>query len=120
MDDPKLETELGQKLSELQQRYEELKSSLNLAGPYDDHDVILIVYAGAGGTDAQDWAQMLLRMYVRWAEAHKYKRVAMIDESAGEEAGLKSATFEISGDFVFGQLQGEHSVRAPFSAPEPL
>ncbi|MGH7194000.1 MAG: peptide chain release factor 2, partial [Candidatus Saccharimonadales bacterium] len=74
------------------------------------HDVILSIYAGAGGTDAQDWAQMLLRMYVRWAEARSLK-IKTVDQSAGEEAGIKSATIEITGgNFLYGKLAGEHGV----------
>ena len=120
MDDAKLEKELKQKLSKLQKDYDDLKEQLKFNGPYDDHDAIISIHAGAGGTDAQDWAQMLLRMYVRFGEAHKLK-VKMIDESAGEEAGIKSATFELSGDFIYGQLKGEHGVHrlvrlSPFNA----
>jgi peptide chain release factor 2 len=78
------------------------------------------IHAGAGGTDAQDWAQMLLRMYVRWAETSGYS-VDTIEESVGDEAGLKSVTFEVSGNFVFGKLKGEHGVHrlvrlSPFNA----
>ncbi len=87
----------------------ELKDELKFSGPYDDHDVILNIYAGAGGTDAQDWAQMLFRMYVRWAESH-HLEVKTVDESAGDEAGIKSATIEISGSFVYGRLKSEHGV----------
>lgn len=120
MDDAKLEKELKEKLTGLKKRYEELKEQLKFNGPYDDHDVIVGIYAGAGGTDAQDWAQMLMRMYLRWAEAKGYK-TTMLDESTGEEAGIKSATFEMDGDFVFGQLKGEHGVHrlvrlSPFNA----
>ncbi len=68
-------------------------------GPFDDHDAILSIHAGAGGTDAQDWAQMLLRMYVRWAEQNNFK-VTTIEQSAGEEAGLKSVTLKIEGSFA--------------------
>jgi peptide chain release factor 2 len=72
--------------------------------------VVVRIYAGAGGTDAQDWAQMLLRMYVRWAEANQFK-VTTIDQSPGEEAGIKSATIEISGGtYLYGKLAGEHGV----------
>ncbi len=101
--------DLRLQLTQAQNQFAEQKNELKFAGPYDDHDVILSLYAGAGGTDAQDWARMLLRMYVRWAEAHKYK-VTTIDESAGDEAGIKSATLEISGPFVYGKLKGEHGV----------
>lgn len=120
MDDQKLEVELKQRLTNLEKRYNELKEQLKFSGPYDDHDAIVSIHAGAGGTDAQDWAQMLMRMYLRFAESHKLQ-VKVIDESAGEEAGIKSATFEISGEFVYGQLKGEHGVHrlvrlSPFNA----
>jgi peptide chain release factor 2 len=80
-------TEIASQLDEIEAKFEELKKELRFQGPYDDHDVILSIYAGAGGTDAQDWAQMLLRMYVRWAESHKLSEKT-IDKSAGEEAGI--------------------------------
>ena len=80
-----------------------------LSGEADRNDCYLEVNAGAGGTEAQDWAQMLLRMYIRWAEQHKYK-VEWIEESAGEEAGLKSATVQISGPNAYGWLKTESGV----------
>jgi len=97
-----------------------LKNELKFNGPYDGRDAILTIYAGAGGTDAQDWAQMLMRMYVRWAEKNGYE-TKTIDESAGDEAGIKSVTLLISGSFVFGKLKGEHGVHrlvrlSPFNA----
>ena len=97
-----------------------LKEDLRFSGPYDDHDAIVNIYAGAGGTDAQDWAQMLTRMYVRWADGHRYS-VQTVDESPGDEAGIKSITLEISGDFIYGRLKGEHGVHrlvrlSPFNA----
>ncbi len=101
--------DLQTRLDVAKQAFAKLKDDLKFAGPFDDHDVILSIYAGAGGTDAQDWAQMLLRMYIRWAEAQHYD-VKTIDESAGDEAGIKSATLEMSGDFVYGRLKGEHGV----------
>ncbi len=107
--DESMAEELAAQLAGQQRRFEALKADLRYAGPYDDTDVILSVYAGAGGTDAQDWAQMLLRMYTRWAEKNAYK-ITMIDESAGEEAGIKSATLELSGPFAYGKLKGEHGV----------
>jgi len=123
--DIELEKELTGQVDGLEKQFEELKKDLRFQGPFDDHDVILSIYAGAGGTDAQDWAKMLFRMYVRWAESHKFK-VETIDQSAGEEAGIKSATIKISGhstlrdepsgsdsksgDFLYGKLTGEHGV----------
>lgn len=101
--------DLWLQLERATQAFTELKDDLKFSGPYDSHDVIVNIYAGAGGTDAQDWAQMLLRMYVRWAEAH-HCDVKTVDESAGDEAGIKSATLELSGSFVYGRLKGEHGV----------
>ena len=109
LNDNSLQSELSQQLNQIEQQYNELKEDLKFNGPYDDHDAILTLSAGAGGTDAQDWTQMLFRMYVRWAENNRYK-VTTVDESSGEEAGLKSATIEINGPFAYGKLQGEHGV----------
>jgi peptide chain release factor 2 len=109
LDDASLADDLRAQLDAATGQFETLKDELKFAGPYDDYDVILSIYAGAGGTDAQDWAGMLLRMYVRWAEKQGYK-VTTIEESAGEEAGLKSVTLELSGAFAYGKLKGEHGV----------
>mgnify|MGYP002777088106 FL=1 len=91
-----------------------------LAGPYDANGAVLTVNAGAGGTDAQDWAEMLLRMYTRWAEAHRYK-VHLMELSEGDEAGLKSATLEIEGRYAYGYLKAEKGTHrlvriSPFNA----
>jgi peptide chain release factor 2 len=80
-----------------------------LSAPYDDHDAFLSIKAGMGGTDAQDWAAMMLRMYTRWAERRGY-RVNLIDETEGEEAGIKSATLEIRGDYAYGTAKAEAGV----------
>jgi peptide chain release factor 2 len=118
--DKSLSSELEAQQTDLQKRFDNLKSELKLAGPYDDHDVVLSIYAGAGGTDAQDWAQMLLRMYTRYAEKSDLD-VKMIEESAGDEAGIKSVLLEVSGSFAYGKLKGEHGVHrlvrlSPFNA----
>src|SRR3989338_7077731 len=119
--DAKMDNELQDQLSALSSQFSTLKRDLRFSGPYDDHDAIVSIYAGAGGTDAQDWAQMLLRMYIRWAEKKGFK-VVTIDQSAGEEAGIKSATIKITGnDFLYGKLAGEHGVHrlvrlSPFNA----
>ncbi|MBD2496342.1 peptide chain release factor 2 [Nostoc sp. FACHB-280] len=91
-----------------------------LSGPYDAEGAVLTINAGAGGTDAQDWAFMLLRMYTRWAEAHGYK-VALSEESEGDEAGIKSATLEITGRYAYGYLRSETGTHrlvriSPFNA----
>jgi peptide chain release factor 2 len=119
--DTSMESELSEKLSALESQFLALKSHLRFSGPYDDHDVILSIHAGAGGTDAQDWAQMLLRMYSRWAEKNKLQ-VKTVEQSAGDEAGIKSVTLHISGgDYLYGRLAGEHGVHrlvrlSPFNA----
>ena len=120
LNDPSMEAELTQQLTDISGRFTALKEELKFSGPYDDHDAILTLSAGAGGTDAQDWTQILLRMYVRWAEKNRLE-VKTIDESPGDEAGLKSATIEISGSFAYGKLKGEHGVHrlvrlSPFNA----
>jgi peptide chain release factor 2 len=121
LSDRAMESEISQQLEGAEKIYDELKKELRFQGPYDDHGVILSIYAGAGGTDAQDWAQMLLRMYVRWAEAQKLK-VMTVEQSPGEEAGIKSATLEMSGgSYLYGKLAGEHGVhrlvrRSPFNS----
>ena len=119
-DDPSLDVELGDQLTFLEQQFVALKKDLQFSGPYDDHDAILRLHAGAGGTDAQDWTAMLLRMYLRWAERAGMK-ADLLEQSAGEEAGLKSATVSISGPYAYGKLRGEHGVHrlvrlSPFNA----
>lgn len=110
LNDASMERELQAQFSDLHSQFSDLKKELRFSGPYDNRDVILSVYAGAGGTDAQDWTQMLLRMYSRWAESQGLK-LKTIDQSAGEEAGLKSVTVELGGaPNLYGQLAGEHGV----------
>jgi peptide chain release factor 2 len=97
-----------------------LETTLLLSEKYDDHDAIMAIHAGSGGTEAQDWAAMLLRMYLRYAEAHNFK-TRILDESKGEVAGLKSVTLEVRGLLAYGYLKGEHGVHrlvriSPFDA----
>ncbi len=118
--DASLRNELEQQLLDLENRYQTLKRDLLFSGKYDDHDAILRLSAGAGGTDAQDWAQMMLRMYTRWAERESMK-VELLEQSTGEEAGIKSAVLSVSGPFAYGKLRGEHGVHrlvrlSPFNA----
>ncbi len=120
MKDDSLSADLAEQLDAARVQFDGLKEELKFAGPYDDHDAILSIHAGAGGTDAQDWAGMLLRMYVRYAEKEGWN-VQTVDESAGEEAGIKSVTLELAGDFAYGKLKGEHGVHrlvrlSPFNA----
>jgi len=120
MDDTSVRSDLEAQAKHLEITFGKLKKELQFSGPYDDAEAILALHAGAGGTDAQDWTQMLLRMYVRWAEKQGYK-VDTLEQSAGEEAGLKSTTIEISDPFAYGKLKGEHGVHrlvrlSPFNA----
>jgi peptide chain release factor 2 len=91
-----------------------------LSGPYDRRSAVVAVHAGAGGTESQDWAEMLLRMYLRWCESHGYG-ARIVDMTPGEEAGVKSATLEVTGENAFGLLKGERGVHrlvriSPFDA----
>ena len=86
-----------------------LDLSLKLSGPHDESDSLVAVHPGAGGTESQDWAEMLLRMYLRWAEQNGFE-VEMLDRQDGEEAGIKSATFAVRGDYAYGYLKGESGV----------
>jgi peptide chain release factor 2 len=109
LDDDSMQAELQQQYDQLQATFSSLKEDLKFTGQYDDHDAIVTLSAGAGGTDAQDWTQMLFRMYSRFFEKSGWK-YNLIEESSGEEAGLKSATIEVSGPYAYGMLQAEHGV----------
>ncbi len=121
------ETKEDSALSEIEEDIKTLKSELEiweiestLSGEYDKSDAIITVNAGAGGTDAQDWAQMLLRMYIRWAES-KHWKVDLIERSDGEEAGIKSATIKVCGKYAYGLAKAEKGVHrlvriSPFNA----
>jgi peptide chain release factor 2 len=99
----------GADLDAVETQLSSLEFQLQLSGPYDQRSAILAVHAGAGGTDSQDWAEMLLRMYLRWSERHGYS-TDILDLTEGEEAGIKSATVEITGKYGFGYLQSERGV----------
>jgi protein subunit release factor A len=109
VDDQAVASEVEEGLAALRQRIEEMELAVLLNGPYDRGNAILSLHAGAGGTEAQDWAEMLLRMYSRWAERHQYK-VEILDLLPGDEAGTKSATIEISGPNAYGYLKSERGV----------
>ena len=107
--DSSMEPDVERELQVLMGNVEGLEFRNMLSDPDDVRDTILKVQAGAGGTEAQDWAQMLLRMYMRWAERKGY-RISLLDEQEGEAAGIKSASIEISGPFAFGNLKSENGV----------
>ncbi|VBB05498.1 peptide chain release factor class i/class ii [Lucifera butyrica] len=112
--------EVEELLQQLAKDLEHMQLSLMLSGEYDGNNAILTLHAGAGGTEAQDWAQMLLRMYVRWAEKNNYK-VETLDLLPGDEAGIKSATLAVSGRNAYGYLKSEKGVHrlvriSPFDA----
>lgn len=120
LEDESLKTEISAQLLSVQKQFEMLQEDLKYNGPYDDHDAILRLHAGAGGIDAMDWTAMLERMYLRWAEKNGYK-TEVIEESSGDEAGIQSAVLSISGVNTYGKLQSEHGVHrlvrlSPFNA----
>jgi peptide chain release factor 2 len=108
-DDPEMERELTSQLESIERRLAELEEARLFSGEYDAGDAVVTVHAGAGGTDSQDWAEMLLRMYLRWAEKRGFA-VEMKEASPGEEAGLKSATFIVRGDNAYGLFAAERGV----------
>src|ERR671925_16586 len=108
-DDPELVGELDSQLSSLERRLETLEEARLFNGRYDAGDAVVTVRSGAGGTDSQDWTEMLLRMYLRWAERRGFK-VEMKEASPGEEAGLKSATFVARGENAYGLFAAERGV----------
>lgn len=112
--------ELEADYAKLESELEAMRLSTLLSGEYDANNAILSIHPGAGGTEAQDWAQMLYRMYTRWAERHGYTYTLM-DWQDGEEAGIKSATIKIEGENAYGYLKSEHGVHrlvriSPFDA----
>jgi peptide chain release factor 2 len=120
LNDESLQDDLTREVEVLSGIVERMALQALLSGPYDREDAILAIHAGAGGTDSQDWAQMLERMYIRWAEDNAYK-VEIIERMDGEEAGIKSVTMSIKGEYAFGYLQSEQGVHrlvrlSPFDA----
>jgi peptide chain release factor 2 len=113
-------SEIEREIKTLNQRLEQLETGMLLSGDNDARDAIITIHPGAGGTESQDWAEMLLRTYLRWAERHGYQTV-VTDRLEGEGAGIKSVTFEVNGENIFGQLQSEIGVHrlvriSPFDA----
>jgi peptide chain release factor 2 len=118
--DSSLEAEITSEVEKLASRLDELELEAAFKSEYDDRNAILSIHAGAGGTESQDWARMLMRMYLRWAERHGYE-AEILDISPGEEAGIKSVVIGVSGDYASGYLKSEHGVHrlvrlSPFDA----
>jgi peptide chain release factor 2 len=119
-EDASLEDELARELTPFEKRLDDFEMRAMLDGPQDASNAYLRIQAGTGGTEACDWAQMLMRMYARWAEKHGYE-VEIVDELPNEEAGIRNATLHIVGDYAYGNLQGEAGVHrlvriSPFDA----
>ncbi len=118
--DLELQEELEEEIAALETELERRELQTLLSGPYDKHPALLSIHAGAGGTDAHDWAEMLMRMYLRWAEKRGF-RTEVLDYIPGEEAGIKSVTLAIDGPYAYGYLKGEKGVHrlvriSPFDA----
>ncbi len=119
-EDASLEAELETELEKLEKQLDEFELRSMLSGPQDASNAFVKIQAGTGGTDACDWAQMLVRMYARWAEDHGYQ-AELVDELRNDEAGIRSATLRVVGDYAYGHLQGEAGVHrlvriSPFDA----
>jgi len=119
-EDTSLSEEIQNELMDLEGKLEKLEFALMLSGEHDRNDAILEIHSGAGGTEAQDWAEMLMRMYLRWCESKNY-RTQLLDLLQGEEAGIKSATIMITGEYAYGYLRAESGVHrlvrlSPFDA----
>jgi peptide chain release factor 2 len=104
--DESMQAEIVESVAELEKKVEQLEFALMLSGEHDARNAIMSIHAGSGGIDAQDWAEMLLRMYLRWAEKHNLK-AEIYEYNEGEEAGIKSATVEITGRYAYGYLRSE-------------
>ncbi|WP_197541567.1 peptide chain release factor 2 [Dehalococcoides mccartyi] len=119
-EDPSLSNEIEHEISGLTAELDSLEVGLAFSGQYDNRNALLTVHAGAGGVESQDWAGMLLRMFMRWAEKKGFG-MEILDQSLGEEAGIKSATLQIEGEYAYGFLKSEHGVHrlirlSPFDA----
>lgn len=120
MEDESLLPEIEQEVDDLQRILEQKELNTLLSGPYDQGNALLAIHAGAGGTDSQDWAAMLQRMYLRWAERSGYQ-TEILDMTEGEEAGIKSVTIAVNGKYAYGYLKSEKGVHrlvrlSPFDA----
>jgi peptide chain release factor 2 len=104
-----LHADLQRDLDALTRDWNRMEGLLLMSDPYDERPAIVSVHAGAGGTESQDWAEMLLRMYLRWAERNRFK-TEILDQTEGEEAGLKSVTFDVDGRWAYGRLKSERGV----------
>jgi peptide chain release factor 2 len=118
--DPEMSADLARAVEELERDVEKLELATLLGGEYDDNDAVATLHAGAGGTESQDWAEMLLRMYLRWAE-REHLDVEVDETLFGDEAGIKSATFIVHGPYAYGLLSAERGVHrlvriSPFDA----
>ncbi len=107
--DAAIAADIDRDTSALETRIDDLEFELTFSGPYDDRSAIVAIHAGAGGTESQDWAEMLLRMYLRWCERRGFV-AEIIDHTPGEEAGIKSATIEVTGAHAYGYLKSERGV----------
>jgi peptide chain release factor 2 len=119
-EDDSLQKEIEKELNELGAQLDELEFQLAFSGEYDARNAILAIHAGAGGTESQDWAEMLMRMYLRWAERRGFK-TEVLDTSPGDEAGIKSTVIAVNGEYAAGYLKSEHGVHrlvrlSPFDA----
>lgn len=119
-DDETAYAELLKEVDEIKSQVENMRIKILLSGEYDKNNAVITLHSGAGGTDAQDWTQMLLRMYTRWCEKKGFN-VSILDILDGEEAGIKSATLKISGEFAYGYLKAEKGIHrlvriSPFNA----
>lgn len=115
-----LESDISSEITELEHQLDELEFQLTFGGEYDHRNALLAVHSGAGGTESQDWSQMLLRMYLRWAERHGFD-AQVLELSPGEEVGLKSVLIAVKGTYAYGYLKAEHGVHrlvrlSPFDA----
>jgi len=119
-DDASLQAEIQSELDEVASHLDELEFQLAFSSEYDARNALLAIHAGAGGTESQDWAEMLMRMYLRWAERRGYE-TEILDTSPGDEAGVKSTVIAVNGDYAAGYLKSEHGVHrlvrlSPFDA----